>query len=246
VLGVFERSDGLGRRLVVVLQGFPCAWGRCVFCPFSREQSCNTRVVVETNRKVIREAAERLAGGGFERITVLNGGSFWELPYDTVVKLSGITRGLIVDIESRPEYVDEYSVKAAATALAARRLVVRLGFEVWDEELRNRVLRKGIPQSEVERLARLRSRLQREGVPVEFLVYVLFGIEGVDEDKVVESVREFSRLFDGVIAVRYRRYPGLKPREAPVSGRLLRFLRDSCVLVDMAEGDEWVIGQRQQ
>jgi len=135
-------------------------------------------------------------------------------------------------------------VEATLSLLGARRLVVRLGFEVWDEVLRNRVLRKGIPQSEVYRVAELRRRLRERGVPVEFLVYVLFGIEGVSEDAVVRSVEEFNKLFDGVIAVRYRRYPGLKPREVGVSEKLLSYLRDRCLLVDLGEGEEWVIGQQ--
>ncbi|NPA04940.1 MAG: hypothetical protein GXO09_02445, partial [Crenarchaeota archaeon] len=172
------------------------------------------------------------------------GGSFYELPFDTVIGASRLARGLIVDIESRPEYINDHSVEATLSLLGARRLVVRLGFEVWDEVLRNRVLRKGIPQSEVYRVAELRRRLRERGVPVEFLVYVLFGIEGVSEDAVVRSVEEFNKLFDGVIAVRYRRYPGLKPREVGVSEKLLSYLRDRCLLVDLGEGEEWVIGQQ--
>jgi len=125
--------------------------------------------------------------------------------------------------------------------LEARKLVVRVGFEVWDEKLRNKYLRKGMPQSEVYRLARLRREARKRGLPLEFLVYVLFGIEGVGEEEVKRSVQEFNRLFDGVVCVRYHRYLPGHPRATPVSEELRRFLEDNCLLVDWGEGEEWTI-----
>lgn len=244
MLGVFKRVDGLGRRLVVVLQGFPCSWGRCSFCPFVLEQSVRSGEVIETNKRILDEAYRIAREFNPERISVFNGSSFFELPVDTLLRLPPLTRGRVVDVEARSEQVWLEGLLSLLRLLEARKLVVRVGFEVWDEKLRNEYLCKGMPQSEVYRLARLRREARKRGLPLEFLVYVLFGIEGVGEEEVKRSVQEFNKLFDGVVCVRYHRYLPGHPRATPVSEELRRFLEDNCLLIDWGEGEEWTIAGR--
>ncbi len=241
MLGVFRSVDVLGKRLVVVLQGFPCSWGRCSFCPFYLEQSTSLSEVLERDREIVSRALEVCSGEFVERVTVFNGGSFFELPLAVVEMLRPLTRGRVVDIESRPEFLSLGSLRTVLSILEPRELVVRVGFEVFDEFVRNGVLNKGIPQSEVYRVAELRRVVKSFGMPVKIVAYVLFGIEGVSEEKVVESVVEFKKLFDGVIAIRYRRYLPHHPREAGVSEELRRFLERECLYVDWGEGEEWSI-----
>ncbi len=230
VLGSFYSEDKLGRRLIVILQGQPCSWGRCVFCPFQEEQGTLLEVI-KNNRRILAEAEEIAREKRVERISVFNGGSFFELPVDTLVRLRKLCAGKVVDVESRPEFVDFDSVVGALQSLGASQLVVRVGFECFDERLRNKLLNKGIPQSEVYRLAELRRELRKRGYPIKFIVYVLFGIEGLPEEKVVESVREFNKLFDGVIAIRYKRFKPEHPREVEVSSELKKFLEENTLLV---------------
>ena len=239
MIGVLRVEDSLGRRLVVILKSFPCGWGRCVFCPFWMDQSTSVRDVIETNRRVVEEAVRVAEEGGYGRVAVFNGSSFNELPLDTVVRLTPLARGRVFEVEERSEYVDRGLVESLLRLYSPKELVIRVGFEVWDERIREGYLRKGMPQSEVYRLAELRNALRREGLPVKFLVYVLFGIEGVPEEAVVESVRRFKELFDGVIAVRYRRYVESHPREVRVSESLAKFLEREADLVDWGEGGEW-------
>jgi len=243
LIGVLRVNDELGRRLIVILKSYPCSWGRCVFCPFAVEQSVNIRDIIETNNAVINEALARLAEEDVERVSVFNGSSFHELPLDTVLKLKPLAKGRILDIEERSEYVTEDALRGIVDLLKPEELVVRVGFEVWDEELREGYLRKGMPNSEVLRLAKLRRELRELGLPIKVYVYVLFGIKGIPEDKVMESVRRFKELFDGVIAVKYRRYFPNHPEEVSVSGELRKFLEESADLVDWGEGEEWEIGQ---
>lgn len=241
LLGVFKRVDSLGRRLVIVLQGLPCSWGRCSFCPFVLEQSARVGEVIETNRRILEEAYRVAREFNPDRVSVFNGSSFFELPVDTVLRLPPLTRGRVVDVEARSEQVWLEALSSLLKLLEARKLVVRVGFEVWDEKIRNEYLRKGMPQSEVYRLARLREEVRERGLPIEFLVYVLFGIEGVGEEEVRRSVQEFSKLFDGVVCVRYHRYLPGHPREVPISSELRRFLEENCLLVDWGEEEEWTI-----
>lgn len=245
LLGVFKQDDSLGRRLVVILKGFPCSWGRCTFCPFALEQSFNLREVMETNRKIVKEAIEIAENEGYERVAVFNGSSFHELLYDTVERLRPLARNRIFEIEERSEYVTKESIDALLNYYSPRRLVIRVGFEVFDEGIREELLRKGMPNSEVFRLARLRKELREMSYPVEFLIYVLFGIEYIPEEKVIESVRKFKELFDGVIAVRYRKYLPNHPREVPVSRELASFLNAEADLVDWG-GEQWEFPTRKR
>ena len=54
MIGVFKQEDTLGKRLVIVLKGLPCSWGKCVFCPFALEQG-NLKQVIETNRRILKK-----------------------------------------------------------------------------------------------------------------------------------------------------------------------------------------------
>ncbi len=172
-------------------------------------------------------------------MTIFNGGSFYELPYDVVLKLIDITRDRIVDIETRPEFIDYTRLLETKRNLRARRLVVRIGFEVFNEYIRNNVLRKGIPQSEIYRISEISKRLKNTNAGIEIIAYVLFGIEGITEDEVMRSVEEFNKLFNGVIAIRYRRYLPHHPKPVQVSRELAVFLEKNTLLVDWGEEEFW-------
>ncbi len=243
MLGVFKAHDKLGKRLIVILKGFPCSWNRCTFCPFALEQSVNIRDVIETNRRIINEALKILREEVYERIAVFNGSSFHELPYDTVERLRDLAMNRIFEIESRSEYITLNSIEALLRYYEPKKLIIRIGFEVFDEYIREKLLVKGMPNSELWRIHRLREKVKEIGLPVEFWVYVLFGIEYIPEEKVVESVLRFRELFDGVIAIKYRKYLPHHPREVPVSKSLAEFLEENTDLVDWG-GEEWIIEKR--
>ena len=241
MIGVFRENDKLGRRLVVILRGFPCAYGKCSFCPFAVEQSLHTSVVLETNRRLIDEASRIAAREDYERIAVFNGGSFHELPYDTIERLTRLSRGRIFEIEERSEYVTLEALQLLVGLLKPRKLIVRVGFETIREETREKLLRKGMPDSELYRVSDLRLEARKRGLPVEIWTYLLFGMKGISEEEVRESLQAFKRLFDGVIAVRYKKYLPAHPEPAPVSRELGEILEREADLVDWG-GDQWVIG----
>ncbi|MEB3774792.1 MAG: hypothetical protein GSR86_07705 [Desulfurococcales archaeon] len=244
MLGVFRYEDKLGRRLVVILQGYPCAYGKCTFCPFALEQTLHPAKLFEANSRIIEEALKVKESWGPERVAVFNGGSIHELPYKVLEDLRPLASGTVFEVEERSEYVDIDSVRRLLQLFEPRRLVVRIGFETVDERIRNEVLGKDMPDTELERIYRLRLETRRMGLPVEFWTYLLFGMEGIPEESVVRSLKAFKRMFDGVIAIRYRRYSPSHPRPVGVSRGLARILEEHADLVDWG-GDQWVIAGRQ-
>ncbi len=127
---------------------------------------------------------------------------------------------------------------------APEKLIIRVGFEVYDEEIREKKLRKGMPNSELYRVSRLRETLRSKGYNIEIWTYLLFGIELIPEDKVVESLYKFRELFDGVIAVRYKKYNPGHPEPVPVSEKLARLLEKYADLVDWG-GEQWIIAGKE-
>lgn len=242
MIGVFPTHDELGKRLILVLKGLPCSWNKCTFCPFFLEQGSLPQVL-KVNSELIEQAIKVLSKEDYERITIFNGGSFYELPIDTVIKLSKITNNKVVDIETRPEFIDYDTITKTLEILKPKRLIIRIGFEVIDDEVRNRVLNKGIPQQEVYRIASLRKRLQKDKLPVEIISYVLFGIKGISEELVKRSVQKFNELFDGVIAIKYRKYLTHHPEEVEISKDLIEFLKKNTLLIDWSEQEFWEVAE---
>ncbi|MCE4614365.1 MAG: hypothetical protein F7B60_02375 [Desulfurococcales archaeon] len=243
MIGVFRENDKLGKRLIIILRGFPCSYGKCTFCPFIVEQSLNTNKVVFENREIISQALKEKEEYKPERIAVFNGGSFHELPYDTIEKLAPLAKDMVFEIEERSEFITLESVKALLDYYHPDLLVMRIGFETFLEDIREGVLNKGMPDSELKRVVQVRIEAQNKGWPIEIWSYLLFGMKGIPEESVSESLRAFKKIFDGVIAVRYRKYLPNHPEPTPISDKLRELLNKEADLVDWG-GEEWMIGER--
>jgi radical SAM enzyme (TIGR01210 family) len=240
VIGIWY--DEKGGKVTIVLKSFKCSWNRCVFCCFSDEAAETYHDLMETDLRILKEVKKRLESGKIRELTIFNGGSFFELPYELILKISELTPGKIVNIETRPEFVNEKSLTETLRLLGPKGLVVRIGFESSFEEVRRR-LNKGIPNVEVQRIIRLRKTLAKKfRGRIEFVAYVLFGLEGLSEESVKESVEFFSKNLDGVIAIKYRKYKQHMPNEIAYSEGLINFLKVKCREVDLAEGELWEIG----
>ena len=84
-------------------------------------------------------------------------------------------------------------------------------------------------------MANLKRKKQREELSVEVVSHVLLGIKGVSEELVKRDVEEFNKLFDGVIAIRYRKHLAHHPEEVEISKNLIEFLKKNTLLIDWSE-----------
>ncbi|MEM3383038.1 MAG: hypothetical protein QXL52_01335 [Nitrososphaerales archaeon] len=234
--------DEKTKKIVVILKGFTCSWNRCTFCCFYEEATRDIDNLISTNKEIIKKTECLMKEKPVDRISIFNGGSFFELPLSVVYDLSNITNKKIIEIESRPEFLSKDSIGHLFNTLKPRKLILRIGFESIYDDIRNDLLNKGIKDSELRRILKLRSEMKSKfGNLIEFITYVLFGIEGIDEKSVITSVREFNKSFDGVIAIKYKSYHEWMPKEVKVSKELLEFLRMNCLDVDLTDSDIWKI-----
>lgn len=72
------------KREIVLLKGFPCAWGKCRFCDYTDDNSRNEKEMIQLNKAVLSHVT-----GEFGVLEVINSGSCFELPKET---LEDITR----------------------------------------------------------------------------------------------------------------------------------------------------------
>ncbi|MEM2873394.1 MAG: hypothetical protein QXD82_04395 [Nitrososphaerales archaeon] len=228
------------KRIIAILKGFVCSWNRCTFCCFYEEAAKSLDDLILTAKEIIPRIKGLMDEKLVDRISFFNGGSFFELPLGIIYDLSKVTNKKIVEIESRPEFLSKDSISHLYHVLKPSKLIIRIGFESIHNDIRNHLLNKGITDSEVKRIVELRDYMKNKSdVSIEFIAYVLFGLKGIDEKSVIMSVREFNKIFDGVIAVKYKRYHEWMPKGVRVSKELLEFLRTNCLDVDLTESNIW-------
>jgi len=234
--------DEEAKRITAILKGFVCSWNRCTFCCFYEESAKDLNDLISTAKEIIKELKILINEKLVDRISFFNGGSFFELPLNVIHDLSQITNKKIIEIESRPEFLNKDSIRHSYQILSPSKLIIRIGFESIHDEIRNNLLNKGIRDSEVNRIVSLRNEVKKEfDDSIEFIAYVLFGLEGIDEKSIIASVKEFGESFDGVIAIKYRRYYEWMPKEVNASQNLIDILRTNCIDVDLTESKIWKI-----
>jgi len=234
--------DEKTNKIVAILKGSVCSWNKCTFCCFYEEAAKNLGDLILISKDILWKIKELMKEKPVNKLSFFNGGSFFELPLSVISDISEVTKQKLVEVESRPEFLDIDSIRHLYNILNPRKLVFRIGFESIYDNIRNGLLMKGISKGEVDRIVKLRDIIKNEFEgEVDFIAYVLFGIEGIDDGSIVSSVKKFNKFLDGVIAVKYRMYFEQMPKEVEVPYSLLEFLRMNCLDIDMTESEIWRI-----
>jgi len=158
----------IGRELVFALYTLPCRYGRCAFCSLPSMSEGGERVTArDIERQVDFVLAETPAAElqRVAKVSIYTAASTLDqvcLPTRSLMylllKLSDLPLLRRVSLETRPEYVEDWELKAIGAVLGEGvELEVGIGYETHDEHLRNKVLGKGLS---VKTLHRLMVKLQ--------------------------------------------------------------------------------------
>jgi len=226
------------RTLTIILMGYPCKWNKCTHCYFHEESSTDKKFLIEKNNVILDESEKIMTEHSIQVIKIFNGGSIFELPSVFYSRINDLSENKSLTIESRPEQITLDILNRLTTDLKSKNLKIFIGFDSYFEEIRNKILNKGIPQSEIERISKLK-------IPnIQFYSYVIFGVDGIPEDTVKESVNTFNILFSGTTAIEFREHEGLKLKATASSQDLKQWLSLKCLTVDMiGDDDQWKIVQ---
>lgn len=133
----YSRITGKNEREICLLKGFPCRWGKCTFCDYIEDNGSDGQAMARLNRQVLGNVTGELGA-----LEVINSGSCFELPQETLDDIAGILREKHIGrlfLESHWMYrrrLDEMRDKMGVP------LVFKIGVETFDRDFRERILNK--------------------------------------------------------------------------------------------------------
>ena len=153
----------LGKELVVALYTRPCRYGRCAFCALPGlslgGEAVSARDIDRQVDHVLGEyTAEQLAV--VAKVSIYTASSSLDqecLPTRSLMylslKIADLPSLQMVSLETRPEYVEDWELKALRAVLGEGvRIEIGVGYETHDPVLRNEVLGKGLTRDKLVRL----------------------------------------------------------------------------------------------
>lgn len=133
----YSRITGKNEREICLLKGFPCRWGKCTFCDYIEDNGSDGQAMARLNRQVLGNVTGELGA-----LEVINSGSCFELPQETLDDIAGILREKHIGrlfLESHWMYrrrLDEMRDKMGVP------VVFKIGVETFDRDFRERILNK--------------------------------------------------------------------------------------------------------
>lgn len=133
----YSRITNKNQREICLLRGFPCAWGRCSFCDYIEDNSRDEDAMVTLNRQVLSQVTGELGV-----LEVINSGSCFELPEQTLCDISRIIQEKGIE---KLFFESHWMYRSRLAAMRERMpapIVFKIGVETFDNEFRQKVLRK--------------------------------------------------------------------------------------------------------
>lgn len=78
----YSKIENKNKREIVLLKSFPCKYGKCKFCNYIEDNSTDELEINKINLKIMEEIT-----GEFGALEVINSGSVFELPMETLQKI---------------------------------------------------------------------------------------------------------------------------------------------------------------
>jgi hypothetical protein len=137
------------RREIVLLRGSGCVYKRCTFCDYHADRCESEEENFALNSSVLENVT-----GEFGELEVINSGSVFELDEKTLALIKDICRDKkikVIHFESHWLYREK--IPALRQEFSDFDLKLKLGLETFDFALRERLLKKGINESQPSLIA---------------------------------------------------------------------------------------------
>jgi hypothetical protein len=133
----YSKITNKNQREICLLRGFPCAWGKCSFCDYIEDNGKDREEMITLNTQVLKEVT-----GEFGVLEVINSGSCFELPEETLEEINAIIREKnIQKLFFESHWIYRKRIAAMREKMAAP-IVFKIGVETFDYEFRQNVLNK--------------------------------------------------------------------------------------------------------
>ena len=172
-------------REIVLLRGRGCAYKRCAFCDYHADASPCEAENLEINREALSQVT-----GQYGVLEVINSGSFCELDASVIdlVLETCKTRGIKqLHFECHWLYRRHVPTIRSRFAEVGVTLKIKTGIETFDADYRERVMLKGIKETDPERLSECFDEC-----------CLLFGLPGQTVESMKHDVETGLRWFERV------------------------------------------------
>lgn len=135
------------KREIVLLKGFPCKWGKCSFCDYILDNSKDEEEINKLNFKVLKNVT-----GKYKVLEVINSGSCFEIPKDTLFKIKEIIKEKKIErlfLESHWVYKNKIQQMRDFFEIP---ITFKIGVETFDNDFRNVYLNKNAEFETIEEL----------------------------------------------------------------------------------------------
>jgi radical SAM enzyme (TIGR01210 family) len=164
----FQESDE-GLFLFIVFYTLACRWSRCLGCCLPSKMSLapvSYKALMAQVDAVFFDPAVLDRSASIRKVILSNNGSVLDqVTFSSTALMYLLARVNlhvpnldVLTIETRPEYVEmaelEFIARALAEGETRTQLEIAIGFEVFDDRIRNEVYHKGLEKSTFEQLAR--------------------------------------------------------------------------------------------
>lgn len=138
--------QGKNSREIVLLRGTGCRYRRCAFCDYHQDASKNEAENLTVNRRALAQVK-----GTFGVLEVINSGSFGELEDSTMNEILSVCRNKkIRTVHFECHYLYRHAIPALRERFMAIGVTVKVkqGVETFDADYREKVMKKGIPETD--------------------------------------------------------------------------------------------------
>lgn len=133
----YNLITGKNKREIVLLKALPCIWGKCSFCDYIDDNSTDVSEINKINKEVLNNIK-----GTYGVLEVINSGSCFELPKDTLEHIRNIIREKNIKklfLESHWCYRNRLKEMRDFFGID---IVFKIGVESFDNDFRNEFLNK--------------------------------------------------------------------------------------------------------
>lgn len=167
------------KREIVLLKSFPCVWGKCSFCDYIEDNTTNINEMILLNNEILSNIT-----GVHKTLEVINSGSVFELPKDTLVEIRKIVQEKGIKkliFESHWCYRNRLQEIREFFNIP---IIFKIGIETFNDEFRNKVLNKNVVYKSIDDVARAFES-----------VCLMVGIQGQTKEMVANDIDILLKYF---------------------------------------------------
>jgi len=221
--------SGKNKREIVLLKAFPCVWGKCTFCDYIEDNSTDSSEINDINKAVLEEVK-----GTYGTLEVINSGSCFELPKETLENIRKVVREKNIKkmfLESHWCYRNRLQEMRDFFGIE---IIFKIGVESFDNNFRNLVLNKNARFKDYKEVRNYFSS-----------VCLMVGIKGQSKEMIKEDIDIVLNHFDyGTINIFTENTTDIKRDEELINWfeREYNFLKDVSKIEMLFENTDFGVG----